>query len=59
MTEATTTPKTADDIGGEAYQVIGALADKAGLFEHPEVQRVLDYFSSGTFEGEVLPFNLD
>ena len=37
------------DIDGElksaqAYQVIGELAGVAGLFEHPEVVRALDYF---------------
>lgn len=29
----------------EAYQIIGALAHAAGLTGHPDVQRVLDYFS--------------
>ncbi len=40
---------------GEAYQVIGALAVAAGLFEHPEVQRALDHFSEGC-PGEILPW---
>lgn len=50
-------PKDADEIAGEAYQVIGALAHRAGLFDHPAVQRALDYFSSD-LTGEVLPFKI-
>lgn len=40
---------------GAAYQVIGALADAAGLFDAPEVQDALDYFS-GDCSGEILPW---
>jgi hypothetical protein len=43
-------------VAGEAYQVIGAIAAAAGLMEHPEVQRALDYFSGETFDGSILPF---
>lgn len=46
----------ASAVAAEASQVIGALADTAGLFEHPEVQRALVYFSRGPFDGSVLPF---
>lgn len=45
----------ASAVAGEAYQVIGALADAAGLFDHPEVQRALDYFSKAP-DGSLLPF---
>lgn len=50
---------------GEAYQVISGLADAAGLFGHPDVQRALDYFSLPTaqladpnLELSILPFAL-
>ena len=46
--------KTAQEVAGEAYQVVGALAGAAGLFETPEVQAALDYFSSD-LTGEILP----
>lgn len=36
--------KDAETIAGEAYQIIGSLAEEAGLFNHPSVQRALDYF---------------
>ena len=40
-----------------AYQVIGALAHYASLFEHQEVQRVLDFFSgNGPWTEEFLPW---
>lgn len=42
----------------EAYQVIGAIANAGGLFEHPDVQRALTYFSEAKPEGEILPFSL-
>jgi hypothetical protein len=32
-------------VAGEAYQVIGSLSHYANLFDHPEVQRALDWFS--------------
>lgn len=47
--------KTAREVAGEAYQVVSALAGAAGLFETPEVQAALDYFSSD-LTGEILPF---
>ena len=40
----------------QAYQVIGSLATIANRFEHPEVIRALDYFSSDEFDPEFLPF---
>lgn len=46
-------------VGGEAYQVIGALAAAAGLFDHPEVIRALDYFGYEEWRragAEILPF---
>lgn len=53
------TEEPAAKVGGEAYQVIGALAHAAGLFEHPEVQRALDYFGYEQWRkdgAEILPF---
>lgn len=47
--------KSAEDVAGEAYQVIGAIAATAGIFDSPEVQAALDYFSSD-LTGEILPF---
>lgn len=41
----------------QAYQVIGVLATIANCFEHPEVTRALDYFSSDRFDPEFLPFS--
>lgn len=49
--------KTAQEIAGEAYQVIGVVASAAGLFDHPDIQRALDYFS-GDLSGEILPFDV-
>jgi hypothetical protein len=34
-----------ETIAAQAYQVLGALAADAGLYEHPEVLRAMDYFS--------------
>lgn len=51
----TSNPKSAEDIAGEAYQVIGALAASAGLLDHPAVVRAMDYFSGGC-AGEILPW---
>jgi hypothetical protein len=45
-----------EQVAAEAYQVIGGLAHVAGLFEHPEVIRALDYFSGEPFDGSILPF---
>jgi hypothetical protein len=46
------------EIMGQAYQVIGAIATEAGLFDHPEVQRALDYFSENRYREGFLPFSL-
>ncbi|MEM9015197.1 MAG: hypothetical protein AAGB02_08840 [Pseudomonadota bacterium] len=43
---------------GQAYQVIGVLAHKAGLFDHPDVQRALDYFSRNQYREDFLPFSI-
>ena len=57
-----TSPLSADADAAErcalvAYQVIGALAHYASLFEHQEVQRVLDFFSgNGPWTEEFLPW---
>lgn len=59
------TPQCAARVSGEAYQVIGALAGDTGQFEHPQVQRALDYFGSiaagGAYPGvtDILPWALD
>lgn len=44
-----------ESIAAEAYQVIGTIASAGGLFDHPDVQRALDYFG-GDRDGEILPF---
>ena len=36
----------------DAYQFAGNILDIAGLFEHPEGQRALDYFSRGKADPE-------
>lgn len=46
------------EIMGQAYQVIGAIASEAGLFEHPDVQRALDYFSESRYREDFLPLSL-
>ncbi len=43
----------------QAYQVIAYLAGLANCFEHPEIIRALDYFSSDLFDPEFLPFTLE
>ena len=43
---------------GQAYQVIGAIAQEAGLLEHPDVQRALEYFAANQFRENFLPFSL-
>lgn len=55
--DSTLSPKggEAEAVAGEAYQVVGVLASAAGLFDHPEVIRALDYFS-GDLADEILPF---
>lgn len=47
-----------DGLAAQAYQVIGALAGEAGVFEHPEAVRALDYFHRGEFDEGFLPFKL-
>ena len=49
----------AEKVSGEAYQIIGALASEANLFEHPAVVRALDYFGYEQWrepEAEILPW---
>ena len=41
---------------GEAYQVVGSLADSAGLFHDPAVLKALDLLSFPLRPGEILPF---
>lgn len=44
-------------IGSEAYQAFASLADHAGLFEHPEVIRALDWLAyEGAATGHLLPW---
>jgi hypothetical protein len=38
-----------EDICAELYQVIGILADRAGCFSHPDIQRALDNASKTKF----------
>lgn len=52
-------------VAAEAYQVIGALAVSAGLFDRPEVQKALDYFGDiangdkPTRAKDILPWYLE
>ena len=52
-------------VAAEAYQVIGALAHAAGLFDTPEVTKALDYFGDiangdkPTRAKEILPWHID
>ena len=41
---------------GAAYQVVGQLADRAGLFHDPAVVRAMDLLAFPLREGEFLPF---
>ena len=56
------TMKSRQEVAAEAYQVIGALASSAGLFESEEVVKALDYFGdiangqSGLRVKEILPW---
>jgi len=52
------TIRRGQEIMGQAYQVIGAIASEAGLFDHPDVQRALDYFSENRYREDFLPFSL-
>jgi hypothetical protein len=46
-----------EGVCGELYQVIGALADHAGLFDHPDVQKALDNASDNAMtHKDLLPF---
>jgi hypothetical protein len=45
---------------GQAYQVIGHLLDLCGMFESPEGQRALDYFSDeAKIDEDFLPWPRD
>jgi hypothetical protein len=39
-----------------AYQIVGAISHYAGLFDHPDVQRALDYLSDEDDFAELLPW---
>ncbi|EDY2030080.1 hypothetical protein GTB64_004522 [Salmonella enterica] len=48
-----------ETIIAEAYQVVGALADKAGVFETEAVERILDNLSAAALvHDNVLPFEV-
>ncbi|MCR9193336.1 MAG: hypothetical protein NXH88_01315 [Hyphomonas sp.] len=57
-TPSSETNRHGQKIMGQAYQVIGAIASEAGLFEHPDVQSALDYFSKNRYREDFLPFSL-
>jgi len=40
----------------DAYQIVASLADHAGLHDHPEVVRALDYLAYGKCAGDILPW---
>ena len=42
---------------GAAYQIVGVLSDRAGLFHHPAVVNALDVLARPLMEGDILPFN--
>jgi hypothetical protein len=42
---------------GAAYQIVGVLSDRAGLFHHPAVVKALDVRARPLIEGDILPFN--
>ena len=52
------------EVATKAYQVIGSLADQAGLFDDPAVIKALDYFGDIANTGkpervkEILPWNI-
>ncbi|QSR22091.1 hypothetical protein [Hyphomonas sp. KY3] len=58
VTPNSETNRRGQEIMGQAYQVIGAIASEAGLFEHPDVQSALDYFSENRYREDFLPFSL-
>jgi hypothetical protein len=41
---------------GDAYQVVGQLAEHAGMFHDPAVVRALDALARPLRQGEILPF---
>jgi hypothetical protein len=50
----------AEFVAAQAYQVIGALAARQDVFEHPEVERAMDYFAyEGWKRGWLLPWPED
>lgn len=45
------------DLIGEAYQVVGILADECGRFDDPHVTKVMDNLAAGQMvHADVLPF---
>lgn len=46
----------AGEVAANAYQIVGCLADHAGLFEHSEVIRALDYLAYAKGRDDVLPW---
>ena len=42
---------------GAAYQIVGVLSDRAGLFHHPAVVKALDVLARPLIEGDILPFH--
>ena len=42
---------------GDAYQVVGQLAEHAGMFHDPAVVRALDVLAGPLRQGEILPFD--
>ena len=45
-----------EQLCGELYQIIGALAGHRGCFDHPEVQRALDAASEAKLDTSLLPW---
>lgn len=55
-----------EEVAAQAYQVIGALASEAGMFDRDGVQRALDYFGDiangepgKRTSGNILPWSVD
>lgn len=48
-----------DEMLAQAYQVIGDLLERAGLFESDEGRRCLDYFSTRVFDENFLPVRFE
>lgn len=58
--------KRTEEIAAEAYQIIGAIAEEAALWDSPGVQRALDYFGDAAVgkqgervKGSILPWSVD